>query len=125
MGIINTRLHGILDYLVGILLIIIPLAVFGTADSGGEVWVPVALGISTLIYSLFTDYEFGIFRKIKMSAHLTLDVLSGMVLMTSPWVFDFWEVSWMPYVLAGLFEIGAGSCTKVHSLSPKYQVTEI
>ncbi|RFM32292.1 SPW repeat domain-containing protein [Chitinophaga silvisoli] len=125
MGIINTRLHGILDYLVGILLIIVPMVVFGTADSGGEVWVPVALGISTLIYSLFTDYEFGIFRKIKMSAHLTLDVLSGMVLMTSPWVFDFWEVSWMPYVLAGLFEIGAGSYTKVHSLSPKYQVTEI
>jgi hypothetical protein len=125
MGIINTRLHGILDYLVGILLIIIPLLIFGTADSGAEVWVPVALGIATLLYSLFTDYEFGIFRKIKMSAHLTLDVLSGMVLMTSPWLFDFWEVSWMPYVLAGLFEIAAGSYTKVHSLSPEYQVTEI
>lgn len=125
MGIINTRLHGIIDYLVGILLIVVPLVLFGTANSNGEVWVPVALGASTLIYSLFTDYELGIYRKIKMSAHLTMDVLSGMVLMTSPWVFDFWEISWIPYVLVGLFEIGAGSYTKVHSLSPKYRMTEI
>ncbi|WP_343690445.1 hypothetical protein [Chitinophaga sp.] len=125
MGIINTRLHGIIDYLVGFLLIIAPLVIFGTADSGREVWVPVAMGVSTIVYSLFTDYELGVFRRIKMSAHLTIDVLSGMVLMTAPWVFDFWEVSWIPYVLVGLFEIGAGSYTKVHSLSPKYQITEI
>lgn len=125
MGIINTRLHGIIDYLVAILLIVAPLVVFGTAKSRGEVWVPVALGISTIIYSLFTDYELGVFRKIKMSAHLTIDVLSGMVLMTAPWVFDFWEVSWGPYVLIGILEVGVGSYTKVHSLSPKYQVTEI
>jgi len=125
MGIIHTKLHGILDYLFGILLVATPIIFFGTANKGGEVWVPVALGAFTVVYSLLTDYELGMYRKIKMSAHLTLDVLGGMVLMTSPWVFDFWEVSWIPYVLAGIFAIGVGSYTKVHSLSPKYQVTEI
>ncbi|WP_343674286.1 hypothetical protein [Chitinophaga sp.] len=125
MEFINTKLHGILDYLFSILLVVVPLVLFGTANKGGEVWVPLTLGAITLLYSLLTDYEFGIYRKIKMSAHLTLDVLGGMILMTSPWVFDFWETSWIPYVLAGLLEIGVGSYTQVHSLSPKYQITEI
>lgn len=124
MNIIDTKLHGILDYLVGLLLIIAPLLLLGT-DAGTAFWVPAALGFTTLVYSLLTDYELGIYRKIKMSAHLTLDVLSGMLLMVSPWVFDFWQISWIPYVAVGLFEIAAGSYTEVKSLSKKYRVTEI
>lgn len=124
MNIIDTRLHGILDYLVGLLLIIAPLLLLGT-DAGTAFWVPAALGCTTLVYSLLTDYELGVYRKIKMSAHLTLDVLSGMMLMVSPWVFDFWQISWMPYVAVGIFEVAAGSYTQVKSLSKKYRVTEI
>jgi hypothetical protein len=124
MNIIDTKLHGILDYLVGLLLIIAPLLLLGTA-AGNAFWVPAGLGFTTILYSLLTDYELGIYRKIKMSAHLTLDVLSGMLLMVSPWVFDFWQISWIPYVAVGLFEIAAGSYTEVKSLSKKYRITEI
>lgn len=58
MRFIPTRTHGMLDYLMGILLLIAPW-VFGFAQGGAETWVPVILGAGVLLYSLFTNYEMG------------------------------------------------------------------
>lgn len=86
MKIFSTRTHGFLDYLVGVLLIIAPWAL-GFARGGAETWVPLWLGIATIVYSLFTNYEWGVARVISMRAHLTLDVLAGIFLAISPWLF--------------------------------------
>ncbi len=58
MRFIPTRVHGLLDYVVGMLLIAAPW-VFNFDRGGAETWVPVALGVGALVYSLFTDHELG------------------------------------------------------------------
>ena len=111
MKIINTKTHGYLDYIMGVLLIASPW-IFDFARNGAETWVPVILGASTIIYSLFTDYELGISRKISMNTHLMLDTVSGILLAASPWIFGFADYVWQPHLILGLLELGAVLLTK-------------
>ena len=101
---IPTRVHGILDYLVGALLIASPW-LLGFARGGGESLVPVAIGAAVLVYSAFTDYELGLVRRIQMPVHLWLDGIGGVLLAVSPWLFAFDERVWMPHVAVGVAEI--------------------
>lgn len=99
-----------LDYLVGILLIAAPW-LLDFARGGAETWVPVILGAGAIIYSLMTDYELGLSRSISMSTHLTLDLMSGILLAASPWLFGFHEYVYLPHLILGLLEIGASLMT--------------
>ena len=118
MRFIPTGIHGVMDYLMGVILIGAPY-VFGfgiNAETGltannAATWVPVALGFGVIIYSLLTNYELGIVRKIPMGAHLWLDGLGGALLAASPWLFGFADIIWMPHVILGLIEIGAALLT--------------
>ncbi|HEX5871579.1 MAG TPA: SPW repeat protein [Longimicrobium sp.] len=105
-----TRVHGMLDYLLGALLIGSPW-LFGFAAGGAEQWVPVALGAGVLLYSVFTDYELGLVKKLQMPAHLLLDALGGLALAVSPWLFGFDERVWMPHVVIGLVEVVTAAIT--------------
>jgi hypothetical protein len=107
---IPTQVHGMLDYLMGIVLIAAPF-LFGF-DRGAATWVPVILGISVIAYSLITDYELGIARIIPMPVHLMLDIGGGVLLAASPWLFGFSEHVWVPHVVLGIAEIGAGIFTE-------------
>lgn len=111
MRFIPTRVHGYLDYLVGLLLIAAPW-LFDFADGGAETWVPVILGAGAIIYSLMTDYELGVSKTISMRTHLTLDLLSGILLAASPWIFGFADEVYGPHLVLGLLEIGAALMTK-------------
>ncbi len=111
MRFVPTRLHGVADYLLGALLVVAPW-LFGFADGGAETWVPVALGAGTILYSLLTDYELGLVRRIPMRAHLGLDLAGGVVLAASPWVFGFADEVWLPHLVLGLVEIGAALTTR-------------
>src|SRR3954452_20292533 len=105
MRFLPTRIHGVLDYVVGIVLIIAPWAL-GFARGGAETWVPVVLGAAAIMYSLCTDYELGLVRAIPMKTHLMLDLGSGILLAASPWLFGFSDRVWVPHVVIGLIEIG-------------------
>ena len=111
MRFIPTRIHGFLDYGMGLLLILAPW-IFGFADGGPETWVPVILGIGAIGYSLFTDYELGMVRVLPMATHLMLDIASGAVLAVSPWVLGFADDIWVPHVILGILEMGAGLMTR-------------
>ena len=104
-----TRIHGVLDYTVGALLIALPFLLgFG---GGAQTWVPVALGAAAIAYSLCTDYELGVVKRLQMPAHLWLDGLSGVLLAASPWVFGFDTEVWVPHVAIGLLEIAVALVT--------------
>jgi hypothetical protein len=111
MRFIPTRVHGMADYLLGALLIVAPW-LLGFADGGAETWVPVVLGASVIAYSLFTDYELGVVRRLPMSVHLVLDLAGGVVLAVSPWVFGFADDVWVPHLVLGILEIGAALTTR-------------
>jgi hypothetical protein len=102
MRFLTTRVHGVLDYLVGALLILVPLLGHWPGPAAA---VPIALGAAALVYSLLTDHELGVARKLPMQVHLWLDALSGLVLAASPWLFGFDQQMWVPHVAAGLFEV--------------------
>ena len=114
MRFLPTRVHGMLDYLMGLLLIAAPW-LFGFADvDGAAVWLPVVLGLGALLYSAFTDYELGLVRKIPMPTHLMLDLGSGVLLAVSPWLFGFSDVVWAPHLILGIVEVGAALMTEKH-----------
>jgi hypothetical protein len=119
MRFLSTKAHGVLDYLVGALLIAAPW-LFGFARGGAETWIFVAMGAAAFIYSIFTNYELGAIKKIPMPMHLTLDALSGILLAASPWLFGFADVVSTPHVIFGLFEIGAALITQK---TPGYSTT--
>jgi len=111
MRLIPTKIHGVLDYLVGALLIAAPW-LFNFADGGARQWLPVALGAAAIVYSLFTDYELGVIRRLSMPTHLLLDLLSGILLAASPWLFRFADEVYLPHLVLGVLEIGASLTTK-------------
>ena len=111
MKIISTKAHGVLDYLMGVLLIAAPW-LLGFANGTAAQWVPVTLGIIMLVMSLFTNYELGAIKVIPMGFHLGMDVLSGILLAASPWLFGFSDVVYLPHLILGIAEAGAGIMTR-------------
>ena len=111
MRFVPTRVHGILDYVVGALLLVVP-PIVSSPGSGARFWVPAALGAGAIVYALLTDYELGVVRLLPMPAHLLPDALSGVLLAASPWLFGFADRVWEPHLLAGLFEIAAAATTR-------------
>ena len=103
---ISSKTHALLDYLVGILLIAAPW-LLGFADSTAATVIPVVLGASTLVYSLFTNYEYGIVRVLPYKIHLTIDFIAGLLLLMSPWLFGFSDRIYLPHAILGAFEIVA------------------
>jgi hypothetical protein len=104
MKVIPTKIHGILDYAVSAILIASPW-IFKFSDIHPAMEVPIALGILTILYSMFTDYEYGLFKKIPMRVHLLLDVLSALLLAASPWIFGFANYVYLPHLLFGILEM--------------------
>ncbi len=104
MRFIPTRVHGVLDYVTAGVLIAAP-SLLGFRKNGMQTWLPIALGVGTIGYSVLTDYELGLFKIIPMPMHLALDAANGALLAASPWLFGFAEEISAPHLGLGLFEI--------------------
>lgn len=121
MRFMSTKMHAAMDYLGGILLIVVPLFWMNSPDvPPAAIWTPVVIGALMLLQSLFTDYELSLANVIPVPAHLGMDALAGIVLAVSPWVFGFAETVWIPHVIVGVLEIGAALTTKLHRSEPAH-----
>ncbi|WP_242928498.1 SPW repeat domain-containing protein [Pontibacter vulgaris] len=120
MRFIPTRFHGVLDYIVGLLLIASPW-LFDFAAGGAETWVPVIAGSLVLLQTILTDFEAGIIRMLPMQTHLMMDFAIGVLLALSPWLFGFADKVYTPHVIFGVFAILA-SLTTHRSPSTSYRV---
>ena len=102
--------HAWLDYLSCMVLLFAPWAL-KFSDSNAATAVAVGAGAFIFLLSLFTKYEGGLFRILPMSVHLTMDVLLGIFLLVSPWLFSFHDkISW-PHMIFGILAILAGVMT--------------
>lgn len=106
-------MHAKIDYLASILFIASPW-IFGFKESVPATWVVIAIGLMSILMSLFTDYEGGMVRSIPMRVHLTADVFAGAFLASSPWLFGFANEVFLPHLLMGIFEVTAGLLTSKH-----------
>jgi hypothetical protein len=110
MRFISTKVHAALDYLTGIVLMAAPW-ILGFANNGAAQWVPFVIGLSIILMALFTNYEASLVKSIPMSTHLTIDIIGGILLAASPWLFGFADFVFWPHLILGIFEIGAGLFT--------------
>jgi len=111
MKTITTKTHGVIDYLMGIIIAISPW-IFNFARGGPETLIPGLVGMTGILYSLMTNYEFGAIKVIPMRVHLLLDYLTGALLVASPWLFGFNDIVYLPHVILGVLEIGAAAMTE-------------
>jgi SPW repeat len=114
MRFIPTKFHAPLDYIVGVALIAAPW-IFKFSEHTAATVVPIVLGIGLIGYSLFTDYELGVWKVAPMAVHNLIDVAAGALLAASPWIFGFVGESanvWVPHLVVGLAAIFLGLTTK-------------
>ncbi len=114
MRFIPTRYHAPLDYIVGVLLIAAPW-IFQFSDHTAATVVPIVLGVGLIGYSLFTNYELGVWKVAPMAVHNVIDIVAGAFLAASPWIFGFADKSanvWVPHLVVGLAAIFLGLTTK-------------
>jgi uncharacterized membrane protein HdeD (DUF308 family) len=114
-------MHGMLDYPAGILLIASPW-IFGFSDVDAARNVAIVIGVVVLAQSLMTDYELSVVDVLPLSAHLMMDVLAGIVLAVSPWLFGFADEgteAWLPHLVFGLGLLAAGLMTQRERETPR------
>jgi hypothetical protein len=113
MRFIPTKFHAPLDYIVGVALIAAPW-IFQFSEHTAATVVPIVLGIGLIAYSLFTDYELGLWKVAPMAVHNLIDIAAGALLAVSPWLFGFGDESanvWVPHLVVGLAAIFLGLTT--------------
>src|SRR4030095_1656527 len=114
MKFISLRMHGVIDYILSILLIASPW-LFNYYRDGTETWFPVVLGLLAIIIDLMTDYDYSMVRTITPQNNLILDFLSGVLLAASPWIFGFNEYIFMPHVVFGTFQVLLSLTTEIQN----------
>ena len=111
MRFVSTGTHGVIDYIYALLLIGTPY-VLGFSGGGAPQWTFWLLGFGIIGLALLTDFEVGIVRLIPMPVHLGIDVLGGLLLAASPWLFGFADRVWAPHLVFGLLEAGLALVTR-------------
>ena len=114
MRFIQTKFHAPLDYIVGAALIASPW-IFSFSDTTAPTVVSIVLGIGLIAYSLFTNYELGVWKVAPMAVHNLIDIVAGTLLAASPWIFGFADETanvWLPFVVVGLAAIFLGLTTE-------------
>jgi hypothetical protein len=82
---LSTKIHGIIDYPLAVLLIASPW-LFDFSNAGVPTGMAITLGAITLLNNLLTNYEFGAIRIFSMEMNLLVDMISAIVLGTSSWL---------------------------------------
>jgi hypothetical protein len=85
MRIIRTQLHGLIDYLFALVLLL-PL-ITGHGTTGKDTIVFTILGLAIITMSMITDYEFGLIKLIPMKVHLLIDLIISFFIIAMPILF--------------------------------------
>lgn len=108
---ISLRAHGVMDYLFGLLLMLAPW-IFGFSGDPVPTQSAVALATVVFFYSIITDYELGLIKMLHFRAHLWLDLVVGLLLVTAPWLMQMSGTARIVLVGFGLFALLAYAFTR-------------
>jgi hypothetical protein len=113
MRVIPVNVHNIIDYIYGVLIIAAPW-LFNFARGGAETYVPVAAGLLILLMSLITNYKYSLAKVIAYNMHLRLDIVIGLFLIASPWIFGFYDYVYIPHLVFGIIAVVTSLMSKKH-----------
>ena len=99
--IITSRVHGLLDYMSAIVLILAPSVLEFNEVSPYAYWLSVIAGVILILYSLMTDYDFSIGILIPLKTHLVIDFSAGVLFILWPFFFDFTGLALAYYLVMG------------------------
>lgn len=115
MTLISPRIHTIIGLVVGVALLAAPW-LFAFADEGGAaVMVPLVLGAFILLSELTTTSPLSPVKLVPMNIHIMVDILTGIILAASPWLFNFYTLepnAWLPHLIVGIVIIGYAVLTR-------------
>lgn len=105
MKFLSPRVHTVIGFIVGIILIFAP-NIFDFNEIGGAaVLIPRILGIIILLSELSVKGSFSGIGAVPMKLHLGMDVVIGLFLALSPFLFGFSDLetkAWVPHLIVGL-----------------------
>src|SRR3989440_12154109 len=110
--------HAIADYAVGLSLIVVALAVGGSA---GAVATGVVVGATVLVVSMLTKYPLGVAKVLPFTVHSAGDYLAAALLLGAPWALNFASADGglaAFYVAGGIAVLGVSLITN-YQYSPK------
>jgi hypothetical protein len=111
MRFIATRVHGVADYFTALVIGALPWW-SGNYRGGAETWIPVAVGSVILLLAAITDFAPSVVPIVPMSAHLGVEVMSGLLLASAPWLFRFADLGFKSYLVLGALEVGLALSTR-------------
>jgi len=118
--------HGVLDYVIGLFLLMMPnLIEFGDLPEGAS-WVPRVFGIVILLQAFATDYELGVMKAIPTEMHLMSDCFVGLFLAVSPWIFGVVsQVAMVALALSGMLVLVLPAMTEPQSAPRDVGITQM
>src|SRR4051794_21289354 len=104
-GPIPVFVHGIYEYIGGILLIVLPLVL--TYDSGAATADSIILGVLVIFLTATTDIGTSLIKSIPLAVHILLDYALAAILIASPFLFGFSDETapTVVFIAAGLIQL--------------------
>ena len=90
-GPISRFLHGAIEYVAGVLLVVAPFLL--DFESGAAVALSIVGGVLVLVIAASTDGPTSLVNSLPIAAHLLLDYALAAVLVASPFLFGFSDES--------------------------------
>ena len=100
MKLIDTKAHGAIDYALGIFLLCVPY-MLSLGEPSPKINIFYLVGTALILYSTLTKYDLGLLSLIPLPLHNIFDVISGLVLAASPWLFSFSDEVYIPHIVFG------------------------
>jgi hypothetical protein len=118
---VPTQLHAFIDYVWAAAVIAMPW-VLGYDSMFAVAIAPLFAGMFVIFYSVFTQYEYGVWGVFTMRNHLWMDFAVGLFLALSPLLFGFAREVWIPHVVLGAVAMIAALVT---STAPRWSVAPV
>lgn len=86
---ISAKMHGVLDYTIGVLLVASPWLFGFRTLSSVATDVMVITGVIVIALSLITSYPLGLVKAVPFPTHGVIETIGALFLLASPWLFGY------------------------------------
>jgi hypothetical protein len=117
-GFISPFVHGLLDYPLAAVLIVLPLVL--DFDDGAAKWIAVALGVGAAVLAVGTAWSTGIVKVIPPLLHGYADIVVTVALIVLPFIVGFTShtTALVFYLVVGAGGLAATLATRFEPLMP-------